>query len=1012
MLIYFNLFFFFLWWVQDTFALKVGSIQNARIKAHKRDVLQDVVSWDEHSILVRGERIMIYSGEVHPFRLPSPGLWLDVFHKIKAMGFSAVSFYTFWGLQEGNPGQVITDGVFGLDEFFDAATEAGIYLIARPGPYINAETAAGGIPGWVLKIKGVIRSTDQDYLDSTQNYATTIGRIIAKAQITNGGPVIMVQPENEYASWPGVTNFPSQMNKVYMEFVEQQLLDAGVVVPFVVNDNLNMGNFAPGSGVGEVDLYGIDAYPMRYDCSNPYIWPTYRFPKTWEITHSNYSPSTPFAIGEFQGGGGDGWGGVGEDRCAILTNNDAIKVQFKNTYSFGVAIFNVYMIYGGTNWGNLGYHGGYTSYDYGASITEDRQVWREKYSEMKLEANFLKASPAYLTTTPGHGANGTHGAPGAIAVTPLHGAVNNGTNGTGTNFYVVRHADFTSTSRTPYKLTLTTSHGNITVPQIDGSLVMNGRDSKIHVTDYDIGGINVVYSSAEIFSWAQRSTLERVLILYGGTRENNEAAFSASLGVPKVTEGDGVIIQKLSGLWVFQWTVGPKRRIVQIGKLRIYLLSRNEVYNYWSLELEAPAPIGNHTSPAKSSVIVNGGYLLRTARIEGKELKLTGDINATTNFEVISTPSEVNSLFLNGKQLNTTKSKNGNIQARVPFSPPSITLPNFTAQSWKYIDSLPEIQPSYDDSLWTSLDHTATNNTLKLKTPTSMYASDYGFHTGSLIYRGYFLSSGNETTFFINTTGGAGFAHSVWLNSTLLGSWIGSGGNQSYAQTLNLPSGLEFGSEYVFTVLIDHMGQDEEAPGTDAIKFPRGFLDYSLSSHLKSDITWKMTGNFGGEEYIDKSRGPRNEGAIFAERQGYHLPDPPSEQWEVRNPVTDGVKNAGVGFFTTSFELNVPEGWDIPMGFVFNGTGGAGNYRVQLFVNGWQFGKYVNNLGPQTNFPVPEGILNHHGSNSIALTLWSLDSEGAKIGGFELIPNAQIWSGYRQPVFVDGGRWSERAGVY
>lgn len=659
---------------------------------------------------------------------------------------------------------------------------------------------------------------------------------------------------------------------------------------------------------------------------------------------------------------------------------------------------------------------------------------------MKLEANFLKASPAYLTTTPGHGANGTHGAPGAIAVTPLHGAVNNGTNGTGTNFYVVRHADFTSTSRTPYKLTLTTSHGNITVPQIDGSLVMNGRDSKIHVTDYDIGGINVVYSSAEIFSWAQRSTLERVLILYGGTRENNEAAFSASLGVPKVTEGDGVIIQKLSGLWVFQWTVGPKRRIVQIGKLRIYLLSRNEVYNYWSLELEAPAPIGNHTSPAKSSVIVNGGYLLRTARIEGKELKLTGDINATTNFEVISTPSEVNSLFLNGKQLNTTKSKNGNIQARVPFSPPSITLPNFTAQSWKYIDSLPEIQPSYDDSLWASLDHTATNNTLKLKTPTSMYASDYGFHTGSLIYRGYFLSSGNETTFFINTTGGAGFAHSVWLNSTLLGSWIGSGGNQSYAQTLNLPSGLEFGSEYVFTVLIDHMGQDEEAPGTDAIKFPRGFLDYSLSSHLKSDITWKMTGNFGGEEYIDKSRGPQNEGAIFAERQGYHLPDPPSEQWEVRNPVTDGVKNAGVGFFTTSFELNVPEGWDIPMGFVFNGTGGAGNYRVQLFVNGWQFGKYgtslslprllvfrfsfpftclanifilkVNNLGPQTNFPVPEGILNHHGPNSIALTLWSLDSEGAKIGGFELIPNAQIWSGYRQPAFVDGGRWSERAGVY
>lgn len=265
------------------------------------------MSWDEHSILIRGERIMIYSGEVHPFRIPSPGLWLDVFQKIKAMGFTGVSFYTYWGLLEGSPGQVITDGVFSLDEFFDAATQAGIYLIARPGPYINAETAAGGIPGWVLRIKGVIRSTDQDYLDSTQNYASTVGKILAKAQITNGGPVIMVQPENEYASWPGITNFPSQMNKDYMAFVEQQLLDAGVVVPFVVNDNLNIGNFAPGSGLGEVDLYGIDAYPMRYDCGDPYIWPTYRFPKTWDISHANYSPSTPFTIGEFQGGGGDGW---------------------------------------------------------------------------------------------------------------------------------------------------------------------------------------------------------------------------------------------------------------------------------------------------------------------------------------------------------------------------------------------------------------------------------------------------------------------------------------------------------------------------------------------------------------------------------------------------------------------------------------------------------------------------------------------------------------------------------
>jgi beta-galactosidase GanA len=245
---------------------------------------------------------MFFSGEFHPFRLPVPGLWLDVFQKIKAMGFNGVSFYTYWGLMEGNPGHVITSGIFGLDKFFKAATEAGIYLLARPGPYINAETASGGIPGWVLRLKGIIRSTDQDYLSATENYVSTIGKIIADAQITNGGPVVMFQPENEYSTWPGVADFPNAMNKEYMEFVVQQFRDTGIAVPYVVNDN---------------------TYPMRYDCeahmclcitltdffqgAHPYVWPTYRFPRNWQVTHRMYSPSTPFTIVEFEAGAGDGW---------------------------------------------------------------------------------------------------------------------------------------------------------------------------------------------------------------------------------------------------------------------------------------------------------------------------------------------------------------------------------------------------------------------------------------------------------------------------------------------------------------------------------------------------------------------------------------------------------------------------------------------------------------------------------------------------------------------------------
>jgi beta-galactosidase GanA len=135
--------------------------------AEKRDLLQDIVTWDERSLFIRGERIMIFSGEVHPFRLPVPSLHLDILQKIKAMGYNTVSFYVDWALLEGKPGKFSAEGIFSLDAFFDAALTAGIYLIARPGPYINAEASGGGFPGWLQRAKGMLRTAAPDYLAAT-----------------------------------------------------------------------------------------------------------------------------------------------------------------------------------------------------------------------------------------------------------------------------------------------------------------------------------------------------------------------------------------------------------------------------------------------------------------------------------------------------------------------------------------------------------------------------------------------------------------------------------------------------------------------------------------------------------------------------------------------------------------------------------------------------------------------------------------------------------------------------
>jgi len=530
----------------------------------------------------------------------------------------------------------------------------------------------------------------------------------------------------------------------------------------------------------------------------------------------------------------------------------------------------------------------------------------------------------------------------AITTTPVFGT------NYPTNFYIVRHADFTSLANTTYHLSVPTSEGNLTIPQLGGELNLNGRDSKIHVTDYDVGGVNLVYCTADIFTWAKSEHGKLVLIMYGGAGETHEFAVPADLGQPRTSEGAAVRSKRVGSTMVVQWQVSATQQVVYFAGLEVHMLWRNDAYNHWVLELPAPEPIGNYSSPSKSQVIVRGGYLLRTASIDGTELRLTGDLNATTDFELIYEPTgRVNTILLNGKDVSASRDKDGRLCATVAFARPSLTIPDLSAAEWKYVDSLPEVQPSYDDSLWTICNHnSSTNDQLSLETPTSLYADDYGYHAGSLIYRGHFVANGAESTLSLNVSAGSAHGYSVWLNQTFLGSWTGNVSNTTYFKTFDLSSTPETDCEYVITVLIDHMGQNEEAPGTDAVKFPFGILNYTLSGHAQSDVTWKLTGNLGGQQYRDLARGPRNEGAMFAERQGYHLPAPPSANWTVASPVQQGMSTAGVGFYSTSFILDVPEGYDVPMSFVFNnGTYNAnntqrGDYRVQLFVNGYQFGKY------------------------------------------------------------------------
>ena len=190
------------------------------------------------------------------------------------------------------------------------------------------------------------------YVNYTDNYVSNLGAILAKGQITNGGPITLLQIENEYSNAiPGIP-FP---NGKYFANIEQQWRNAGIVILVINNDIAAKGIFSPGNITGSVDIYGHDGYPMGFNCKDPAMWPVGSLPTNFHTLHELESPTTPFTILENQGGSLDPWGGPGYGRCVAWLNEEFECVIYKNDSSFGITIMNMYMTYGGTNWGNLGF---------------------------------------------------------------------------------------------------------------------------------------------------------------------------------------------------------------------------------------------------------------------------------------------------------------------------------------------------------------------------------------------------------------------------------------------------------------------------------------------------------------------------------------------------------------------------------------------------------------------------------------------------------------------------------
>jgi beta-galactosidase GanA len=1027
------------------------------------------VTFDGYSFMVDGKRTYLWSGEFHYFRLPSPSLWLDIFQKMKAAGFNSTSLYFDWGYHSPAPGVYDFSGVRDVDLLLDMAQQAGLYVIARPAPYINAEVDGGGLPGWLTTKDEQNRSDDPKFLSYADEWLTRIDRILARHQLTNGtGSVIAYQVENEY--YNGDT-----AGRQYMQHLEDKAKADGITVPLTGNNN---GTF--NDGVGKLDIDGPDSYPQGFDCSNPTVWRGVP-----DISY-DHPEGRPLYTPEFQGGAFDPWGGPGYDKCAQLINDQFANVFYKNNIAVGATAQSFYMTYGGTNWGWLGEPQNYTSYDYGAAIRETRQL-DPKYYQDKL-IGYLTQSMPDLTKTD------------RISASPPDDAaiVDNARRNpdTGAQFHVLRHNDSTSTAvdrthiaidfnaraTTSYtyddvdpalqyigawshvanqsytgsdyqntesfsnaagdsltvpfsgtairwigsktnnhgfadvyvdgvkqatvdcsggaaqavlfqakgladgphtlKIVVTGTHASgstdnfvsvdaidlppavataepvyPTVPQKPGTAItLNGRDSKLIVADAKLGQTQLQYSTSELLTQATIGSQD-IAVLYGdpGTDGETVLRFAAKPAVNgnveqswDPTTGDLRLNYVHSGLAKVTITPAGKQR-----PLLLLLADKPTAETFWRQDT------------ANGPVLVRGTHLLRTATSAagGRVLELTGDNATDPDIEVFSTAKVV---LWNGSLVTR-----GTIPTAAPISLPALT-------GWKHQAESPEAQPGFDDSTWPVADKTTTFSVTGPGSLPVLYADDYGFHTGSTWYRGRFPTSAGVTGVHLSSdSGGGAQAFEAWLNGVFLGSSTNGSGNFTF------PAGaLRTSGDNVVSVLTVNMGHEEDYNSSNGDKAARGLTGASLIGAPTAPITWRLQGVRGGENLIDPVRGPLATGGLFGERAGWQLPGFDDRRWNaVSLPNRDTTP--GVSWYRTSADLRLPKGQDTSLGLTV-ADDPSHRYRAELYVNGWLIGNYVNYLGPQHSFPIPNGILRTDGRNTIAIAVWNLDGSTGGLGQVSL----------------------------
>jgi hypothetical protein len=549
-----------------------------------------IIRYDSSCFTIHDRDTLIFSGTLHYPRCPKP-LWRDRLMKFKQAGFNTIETYVFWNYHEPEEGKA---NLADFEDFVKLVKEMGFFMIARPGPYVCAEWERGGFPSWVAAKRFPLRTNHPESIKTSQHWFDQVLPVIQRHQITLGGPIIMMQVENEYDYSPPM---PDADKREYVRALARMAWNAGIDVPIITCWTRQARQNSDPDMARIMDTCNF--YP-RWNIMNEVLPALQKLRKE--------EPATPMGVTELQGG----WFSQFGDKLSIDQEGitgPQLNMLTKTVIELGVTYYNYYMGFGGTNfdWAPKTMT---TSYDYAAPIREPGGLW-EKYYAARGICLFLGMYGNVLARA--------RLLEGRTESTNPNVSVSERANAQSAVVFVRENVNAEQRFKMTFEDPASPTHRKISVPR-EGELVIGPREMKMLPVQVPIAGGQIRYSTAEVL--AHGLLVDRHYVILYDEPERLVEIGLATREEPKV-EGETVY-----QYWDPEYesaVIGARlekteKLLLLNNHILIVLVPRARALRTWIPEFSPKVVPGSEETKAMPVPFISDNYLLAGSGSHGNRL--------------------------------------------------------------------------------------------------------------------------------------------------------------------------------------------------------------------------------------------------------------------------------------------------------------------------------------------------------------------------------------------------------